>query len=369
MQQHTESAGNAFAADLLERGASGYAGFAAALMVERDPGLRERDGAGAPGAWRGHLTQRVLELSAAVAVGEHRLFTGRVTWSRKAFRARQQQDGDLRASLEALREVLAERLPAPAAPLPLHYLEAALDSLAGPPPEPDASELDPRRADHRLALTYLEKVLAGNIADAISTVTAAALNGLGAEAAYTDVLLPAQREVGRLWHAGQIGIAEEHMVTAATQRVMAVVADRAPRQAPNGRTVVVAAVSGNVHDIGLRAAADIYQLAGWRVIFVGSDVPLMEIPSTLTFFAADLLMLGATLATHVARVEQAVQSIRNRCERPVKVLVGGSAFDEAPELWQKIGADGYAPTISTALEVGSRLVGLDGKSAGQAGPA
>ena len=360
MARTQPSNGNAFAGDLLERSASGYAGFAAALMLDRDPGLRDRQGPDVLAAWRSHLTQRVLELAAAVVAGEPRLFTGRVTWSRKAFKARGQDDLDLRNSLQALRNVLAEQLPKHALGLPVDYVDAALASLASPAPAPDASELDPKRPADRLALNYLQKILEGNVAEAIGVVTAAALNGLGPRAAYTDVLLPAQREVGRLWHAGEISIAEEHMVTAATQRTMAVVATQAPRQPANGRTVVVAAVSGNVHDVGLRAAADMYQLAGWRVIFVGSDIPMQDLPTMLAFFEADLLMLGATLGTHISRVGQAIRSIRERCERPVRVIVGGAAFDEAADLWEKVGSDGYAPTIDSALEVGARLVGLGG---------
>ena len=358
MARSKKSVGNAFAGDLLERSASGYAGFTTTLMLERDPGLKDRQGANVLISWRSHLTQRVLELAAAVTAGEPVLFTGRVTWSRKAFRARGQEDADLRLSLEALRAVLEEHLPKPALAQPLEYLDAALSLLSAAYPAADPSELDPKRPADRLALEYLQKILEGNVAEAIAAVTRAALNGLGPRAAYTDVLLPAQREVGRLWHAGELSIAEEHMVTSATQRTMAVVATQAPKQPANGRTVVVAAVSGNVHDIGLRAAADLYQLAGWRVIFVGADVPMQDLPTMLAFFEADLLMLGATLGTQVPRVEQAIRSIRERCERPVRVIVGGAAFDEAPELWGRIGGDGYAPSIVQALEVGARLVGL-----------
>ena len=355
MAKADRSVANAFAGDLLERSASGYAGFAATLMLERDGGLKERQGGNVLTAWRSNLTQRVLELAAAVLAGEPRLFTGRVTWSRKAFRARGQDDAELRLSFEALRDVLAERLPPPALPQPLAYLDAALALLAEVQPEPDPSELDPLRPADRLALEYLQKILEGNVAEAIAAVATAARNGLGPRAAYTDVLLPAQREVGRLWHAGELSIAEEHMVTSATQRTMAVVVSQAPLPLANGRTVVVAAVSGNVHDIGLRAAADLYQLAGWRVIFVGADVPMQDLPTMLAFFEADLLMLGATLSTQVPRVEQAIRSIRERCERPVRVIVGGAAFDEAPDLGERIGGDGYAPNIVQALEIGARL--------------
>ncbi len=358
MARAAPTRGNPFASDLLERGATGYAGFAASLMLDRDADLRDRQGAGAQSAWRTHLTQRVLELAAAVASGEPALFTGRITWTRKAFRARGQDDLDLRNCLQALRDVLAERLPEPARQLPLEYVDLALNSLATPAPAPDVSALDPSRLADRLALQYLQKILEGNVAEAIAMVSTAARGELGARAAYTDVLLPAQREVGRLWHAGELSIAEEHMVTSATQRAMSVVVGNAPHQSANGRTVVVAAVSGNVHDVGLRALADMYQLAGWRVVFIGSDVPMQELPTMLAYFEADLLMLGATLATHVPRVEQAIRAIRDRCERQVRVVVGGAAFDETSDLWEKVGSDGYAPTIDRALDVGARLVGL-----------
>lgn len=358
MAKPQQTTGNAFAGDLLERSASGYAGFAASLMAERDPGLRDRQGPGALAAWKSHLTQRVLELAAAVMAGEPRLFTGRVTWSRKAFSARGQADADLHNSIQALRDVLAERLPRPAQGVTLDYLDDALHQLSLAAPPTDDTGLDPKRSPDRLALAYLEKVLEGNAAEAIALVAAAARGELGTRAAYEQVLLPAQREVGRLWHAGELNIAEEHMVTAATQRTMAVLASQAVPRPANGRTVLVAAVSGNVHDVGLRALGDMYQIEGWRSVFVGADVPMQELPGMLAFVEADLLMLGATLGTHVPRVEQAIRSIRERCERPVRVVVGGAAFDEVPGLWQKVGADGYAPTIHDALDVGARLVGL-----------
>lgn len=350
--------GNAFAADLLERGAAGYAGFATSLLLKHDQDLADRMGATGQATWRAHLTQRVLELAAAVAAGDARLFTGRVTWSRKAFHARGQRDADIRSSLTALRDVLAGKLPEAAGTEALEYLDGALGLLAGPVPAMDPSELDPGRPADRLALQYLQQILEGNAAAAIRSVAAAAADGLGPEAVYLQVLMPAQREVGRLWHAGDLTIAEEHMVTATTHRAMAVIAAAGQPAQPNGRTVVLAAVAGNVHDIGLRALGDLYQLAGWRVIFVGSDIPANELPTLLTFFDVDLLVLGATLGTHVPRVEQAIRSIRERCEHPVKVIVGGSAFDEAPELWQRVGADGFGARLDTAVTLGAQLVGL-----------
>jgi methanogenic corrinoid protein MtbC1 len=87
-------------------------------------------------------------------------------------------------------------------------------------------------------------------------------------------------------------------------------------------------------------------------------MPMQDIPSTLTFFDADLLLLTATLSTQLPRVQSTIRAVRDRCERDVKILVGGAAFDEAQDVWRKVGADGYGPTIDEALQVGNRLVGL-----------
>lgn len=352
----TDPPANGFAAQLLERGASGYAGYAAAALIEKEPRVRELFAPDALGSWRHNLTQRVLELAAALAAAEPRLFVARVVWTGKAFRARHHDEALVRESLRSLREVLGERLPEAARDAPLDYVDRALAALDQPTP-PDGPELDPGRPADRLALRYLQKVLEGDVAAAVQEILAAVRGGLDVRAAYLEVLLPAQREVGRLWHLGEVNVAEEHLVTSATQRCMAVLAGTAPPAEPNGKTAVVAAVATNAHDVGLRAVADLYQLAGWRTIFLGADVPIADLPAMLNYFQADLLLLGATLATHVPRVQQAIASTRAGAERPVKVIVGGAAFDEAPAVWKAVGADGYAGRVDQAVSLGARLVG------------
>jgi methanogenic corrinoid protein MtbC1 len=348
---------NGFAAQVLERAAAGYAGFATAALLENDPTLRTLFAPDALGGWKQHLTQRVLELAAALQAAEPQLFVARVLWSAKAFRARDQNADPIRASLESLRAVLDERLPPAARPAALAYLDQALVALAHAAPAADGSELDPARPHDRLALAYLQKVLEGDVAGAVQEIVAATRAGLDVRSAYIDVLLPAQREIGRLWHLAEVSVAEEHLVSSATQRAMAVLVSLAPPVAPNGRTAIVAAVATNTHDIGLRAVADLYQLAGWRTIFLGADVPMDDLPAIIEYFQADLLLLGATIATQFPRVQQAIAAVRRRSARPVKVIVGGAAFDEAAGLWQKAGADGYAARIDEAVALGARLVG------------
>jgi len=348
---------SAFAAQLLERGATGYAGFAAAALLERNPAVRELFGPDSLGSWKTHLVQRLLELAAALSAAEPRIFVARVLWTDKAFRARQQDDRLVRQSLESLREVLTERLPEPARAAPVEYIDQALAALSQPAAVAEPAALDPARPTDRLALQYLEKALDGDVAGAVGQVLEATRNGLELRSAYVDVLLAAQREIGRLWHLAQVSTAEEHMVSFTTQRAMAVLSSSAGPVPANGRTAIVAAVATNAHDIGLRAVADLYHLAGWKSIFLGADVPMDDLPGVINYFQADLLLLGATLSTQLPRVQQTIAAVRERAQQPVKVVVGGAAFDEAADVWQKVGADAYAARIDEAVSLGARLVG------------
>jgi methanogenic corrinoid protein MtbC1 len=338
-----------FAALLLQRSAVGYGGAAASQLLERVPALRAQGGAMAE--WKAHLTQRAVELAAALSAAESRLFTERVLWSRKTFAARNQDDQLIALSLSCLREILAESLPENGRRVAVDYLDQALAALDGAAADIGPSELDPANDNDRLALRFLEAALEGNSAEAIAGLKQAVAEGLDVREVYTSVLLPAQREIGRLWHADEVSVAEEHLVSATTRQAMAVLLHSAERQPANGATLVAACVPGNIHDIGLLALTDLLQLAGWRTIYLGADVPIKDLPATVDFFQADLVLLGSTLSTQIEPAKKAIAALREQCTRPVKIMVGGAAFDEVPDLWQTLGADAYAPDATSALHI------------------
>jgi MerR family transcriptional regulator, light-induced transcriptional regulator len=345
-----------FAAELLEISAGGYATLAADRLLARHPEVAARFAPDAAGAWKAALSQRIVELATALRLGEARLFSARVAWARRAFAAREVPESALRASLEVLASVLDEEMPANSRGQAVALLREALAELDAPAGD-EESGLDPRSDTGKLALHYLSMVLEGDSRGATERLLAAVDGGLDVESAYLDVLVPAQREVGRLWHAGELGIVEEHVVTYTTERLMALLAHRAPRAPSNGKTVVCAAVAGNVHDIGVRVIADFFDVAGWRTVHLGASVPAGEVAAGLQYFDGDLLVLSAALSVQLPKIDEAIAAVRRLEGRTVRVMVGGLAFSDAPELWRKLGADGYAPDARSAVQLGAELVG------------
>ena len=352
---HRMSQADAFTADLLEISASGYAALAAERLLAAHPEVAARFGADAVGAWKSAIGQRIVELATALRLGEPALFRARVNWARRAFAAREVPESDLRASLEALAAVLAEELPPPAQPGPAALLADAL-ALLDQPAEASDEIIDPATPAGRLSLSYLAAVLEGDSRKGTTLVLDAVSEGMPVRQAYLEVLVPAQREVGRLWHAGELGIVEEHVVTYTTERLMTLLAHRAERAAANGKTVVCAAVAGNAHDIAVRVLTDFFDIAGWRAVHLGASVPAAEMAAAVQYFDADLVVVSAALSVQLPKVADAITALRRIEGRQVRIMVGGLAFNDAPGLWRKLGADGYATDAESAVARGNELV-------------
>lgn len=347
------------AARTLESRAGEIASAAANHLLDNHPQIRDRFGTGALGIWTDHLNQRLLELCAAMTSGQAAMFVSRVSWSRAAMVARNVDASDLEASLASLRIGVGRFLTGDMQQAAVECIDAAIATIGHESYNPETCTLDPGLMPERIALRYIQAVIAGNAIPGMSIVLDAVDDGLSVQEAIFKVLLPAQREVGRLWHVNDISIAEEHMVTMTTQRLMAVLASRAQRKPDRGRTAVAAAVAGNIHEIGIRAIAYLLEFEGWRTIYLGADVPKSEIPAAIDCFDADVVLLSLALSSQLPALQRTIDETRKRVGNRAKIMVGGNGLNGAPELWKELGADGFAETADAALVVADELVPIN----------
>ncbi len=211
-----------------------------------------------------------------------------------------------------------------------------------------------------MALKYIGACLEGDTKRAIGFVMDAASEGMSLATIYLEVLLPAEREIGRMWHGAEASVAEERVVSETTRRLMAILSYENSPSDTMGKTVLAAAVASNAHDIGIRAVADLFEVAGWRVISLGANVPPADVASASKFFEADLVVLAATLTTQLKQLQATIEAIRGVRGDAVKILVGGNVFSDAPELWKELGADAHASGVEEAVEAGTQALGLAG---------
>lgn len=345
-----------FTAELLRTSAAEAATHAAALLVDRSPSIERRYAMPALDQWRANMLGRVHDLASAIEAGDPAIFAHQVQWAAVAFAARKTPLSDLVLSLECLAEQIGRELPDEDRSLIDAYFEAALRAAAGPAPEAP-SFLRTETPQGRIAGRYLLAILEGDRRAAVGIIDDAAASGICPREIYTSILRPVAQEIGRLWHLGDATVAEEHFATATTQLVMGALYSRLPRATQNGKTAVAAGVEGDAHELGIRMVADFLEMDGWRVIYLGVNVPADDLAQAVEDYQADMLMLSATLVTHLVRAESAVAATRAR--RPgLKVIVGGGAFTACPGHAAAIGANGFAKDASEAAALARRLCGL-----------
>ena len=172
--------------------------------------------------------------------------------------------------------------------------------------------------------TYLQAAVAGNLVAASHLVDTRLARGDSALSVYLDLLAIVQRRVGDLWERGELSVAEEHMVTEATQSQM----DRLrPMLAPaqrHGARAVLAGADGDWHSMGARIVSDFLLADGWEVLYLGPSVPAVDLAAFATRHEAQLVGISLTVEEGLDGTLQAARVLKG-LTRPPKVLVGGPA--------------------------------------------
>lgn len=355
---------NQTSAVMVLHSAKALAGYAASQLLESRPELREGPEPLAFRTWQDLFIQCLEELAAAIATNRPQLFVQHVQWLQRLLAARKVDEDALKLGLGSLANVLGAELPEEVASVPAGVCKEAIQSLeqgAEFPAQPLAAD----SVYGRLAAGYLLALLEGDRARAIRLILDAFEAGHSLRDLYVRVLSPAQEEAGRMWQDMEINIAEEHFATATTRSVMAQLRGLAAVQPANGKSLVASAVAGNQHDIGLQVVADLFEMDGWRVIQLGSDVPIPDLVQAVGFYQADLLGLSVCLSAQLTTLRQTIESVRRSAQGAhVKILVGGRGLLEANDLAAEFGADGYAADPIEAVVLGNALVGLGGERPG-----
>ncbi len=188
------------------------------------------------------------------------------------------------------------------------------------------------------------RLIAGDAAGAWGSVEAALTAGVDPAGVYESMLAPAMRDIGELWAAGELDVADEHRASAVAGRLVGRLGPRFARRGRSKGTVVTAAPAGDHHGLALAVVGDLFRHAGYDVVDLGGDCP----PESLRKAAAEAARLAAVaISAHRpgsdAEIRDAVAAAR-AAGAPL-VLVGGSAVT-GEEHARRLGADAWAETGS-----------------------
>lgn len=181
--------------------------------------------------------------------------------------------------------------------------------------------------------------------------------GVKAVEVLNEGLVPGMDVVGVKFKANEMYIPEVLIAARAMHAAMDIIK---PMLAEAGAvmkgTVVIGTVQGDLHDIGKNLVGMMLEGGGFTVIDAGVDVPGDKFIEEVKKTGAKVVGLSALLTTTMPSMKDVIIALKaDVSTKDVKVMVGGAPLTQ--EYADSIGASGYAPDASSAVDLAKKLIG------------
>ncbi|MBK9714687.1 MAG: B12-binding domain-containing protein [Kouleothrix sp.] len=212
-----------------------------------------------------------------------------------------------------------------------HAVMLLTNTLDAPPAAP--SGVDEARAVERL----IEELLAALLnfdAQQAERLLSEAFSLYPFEQVLIEVVQPSLVEIGERWHRGEINVALEHFATQFIRRKLASLLNLFDGSGQRA-TIIMGCAPGELHDIGVLLSSLFLVRRGWQVIYLGPQVPLVDLLDTIRTVKPSLVCLSASTSETAIELIEVARALEKTFPQ-VFFGFGGRAFNVHPELSQSI---------------------------------
>ena len=211
----------------------------------------------------------------------------------------------------------------------------------------------PVAKDKGEALPDLKKMVVKGMKEEAAVATEELLKTLDPMALVNDYLIPGLDIVGEEFETGEAFLPNLIFAAEAVQKSFEIIKSHlsAEEQIIKGR-IVLATVSGDVHDIGKNILKVILENYGYEILDLGKDVEIERIVATVKKENIRLVGLSALMTTTVKNMAETVSQLHERCPETA-VMVGGAVLNA--EYAADIGADYYGKDAKAGVNIAQSI--------------
>jgi DNA-binding transcriptional MerR regulator len=188
-------------------------------------------------------------------------------------------------------------------------------------------------------------------AASLETILGRAAVAVGASPLIDHVITPLMIEIGDLWSGDELTPGHERLATAVVRRTLDSI--RGAVQHAEGPGLVVATPAGQHHEIGALLAAASAASSGWRVVYLGADLPAQSIATAVEMTGARAVALSIIFPADDPDLAEELRALRRQLSEQVTIIVGGRAAGNYRGVIEEIGALWLpdAPGLRSALDL------------------
>ncbi len=171
-----------------------------------------------------------------------------------------------------------------------------------------------------------------------------------------EILIPAMREVGRLYEERKYFLPQLVASSEAMKQAASVLEGKLKLEERAGRKrkILLATVQGDLHDIGKNIVKALFQNFGYEVVDLGKNVSPEQVLEGVRKHRPDLVGLSCLMTTTLQSMERTVRLLKNHFPK-LPVIVGGATV--TPAFQKKIGADAFGKDAVDGLKKAKKLLG------------
>ena len=155
-----------------------------------------------------------------------------------------------------------------------------------------------------------------------------------------NVLEPVLVEVGDYWERGETSVSVEHFATAFVLRKFGALFNVSAPDSGRG-PIIAACIEGESHEVGLLLISLLLSRRGYRVIYLGPNLPIADLIGAILAIRPPLVLLSTSTLAGAERLMPAIEKIKTDVTKaqivstpvtPPIIGYGGRIFETRPDL-------------------------------------
>lgn len=136
------------------------------------------------------------------------------------------------------------------------------------------------------------------------------------------LLTPLLHQIGSHWENGKLRPAQEHIASAIIRSMAYILRSNTPKN-PDAPHLIVGTPIGQLHEFGALLASIIAELKGWKVTYLGPNLPAEEFAITAKHQKTRAIALSISLNDENLNIARELRKLRKLVKPDTAIIIGG----------------------------------------------
>lgn len=139
-----------------------------------------------------------------------------------------------------------------------------------------------------------------------------------------EVIIPLVYKIGDMWHNGEIRVANEHLASSVIRSFLFNILESYHTN-DSAPVFISATLRGQEHELGALIAGVVAAASGWKVIYLGANLPSEEIGAVVSYLSAKVVAISLVYPSDDPSLPKELKKLKQILPPGASIIAGGRA--------------------------------------------